>query len=233
MYIEGYNFAEDHCTSEFFNLLGCDFISNGNDVDDILRLSGIEGSFVENMYFDYGHSVSSRVRPDVIGANEGDLLFDTQDSLGYAVVYDNGQYKVISSSFLLGALLDGDGKNTKNDLMKQYLNFFEGTLSIRDVTSRTKARSGFELYQNYPNPFVYSTEIKFQLFEKADYVTLTIFNLMGQEVLKLNNFIGNGESYSVFWDGKNINNDYLPSGTYIYKLQIGNKCLSRRMNLIR
>ena len=233
MYIEGYNFAEDHLDSEFFNLLGCDFIEDGNNVNDIWNLRGARDSFTEDKYYDYGLAISSRCRPDVISAGNGFLLFESQDSLGYAVALNNGSYKVITSSFLLGALIDGENGNTKIELMNKYLDFFEGTLSVRDLTSVVKSPSGFELSQNYPNPFTHTTLINFKLLDKTDQWSLSVFNMLGQEVAKLNNLSGKNDIYSTTWDGKNNHEELLPSGTYIYRLKVGDRTMNRKMSLVR
>ena len=233
MYIEGYNFAEDHQESEFFNSLGCDYIADGNEGSDIYHLDGKSNTFVEKMYFDYGLSTSPRVRPDVISANDGELLFCSQDSNGYAIAFDNGNYKTITSTFLFGALIDDSDQNTKVELMRRYLQFFEGTLSVDELDSKNKKSSGFQLSQNYPNPFYNTTLIKFQLDKSTNYVSLKIFNMLGQEVKSFNCFNGINGLYSLNWDGTNNHNEPLPTGTYIYQMKVGERSFRRKMNLIR
>jgi hypothetical protein len=233
LYIEGYNFAEDHHESDFFNSLGCDYVADGNEIGDIWSLQGESNTFVESKNFEYGHFPSPIVRTDVIGANEGQLLFSSQDSMGYAVMYDNGNYRVITSTFLFGALIDGVEQNTKVELMKRYLQFFEGTLSVEEISSRNSTPEHFTLNQNYPNPFSEKTLIKFHLKKTLEQPSLQIFNVLGQEVKKLNDFSGVNGNYSFSWDAMDNNNLPLPSGTYIYKLIIGNRSVSRKMNLAR
>ncbi len=210
--------------------MGCNYIADGNEVGDIYHLEGDSNTFIENMYFDYGHIPSPIVRTDVISADAGKLLFSSQDSMGYAVVFDNGNYRVITSTFLFGALIDDSDQNTKVELMRRYLQFFEGTLSVGEIRSKNTKPSGFSLNQNYPNPFYNTTLIKFNLETKMDKASLKIFNMLGDEVKTLNNFKGN---FSFIWDGRNNNNLVLPSGTYIYQLRVGEKSVSKKMNLIR
>jgi photosystem II stability/assembly factor-like uncharacterized protein len=75
----------------------------------------------------------------------------------------------------------------------------------------------FSLYQNYPNPFNPSTTIKFFIRSKS-YVTLSIFDITGKEVLKVfdNNFLSFGTYKSVLDFGK-LN---LSSGVYYYRLSV-------------
>ena len=69
------------------------------------------------------------------------------------------------------------------------------------------------LYQNYPNPFKLFTTIKYSL-PKYDFVTITIYNHVGQEVeILVNTFQTSGDN-QIKWAAKEF-----PSGIYFYKLQ--------------
>ena len=85
----------------------------------------------------------------------------------------------------------------------------------------------FALYQNYPNPFNPTTNIKFDLPE-ASWVTLKVYNIIGQEVASLINGEVNAGYHSVSFDGSK-----LPSGTYIYRLQTGNFIQTKKMVLLK
>ncbi|MDX1699335.1 MAG: BACON domain-containing carbohydrate-binding protein, partial [Melioribacteraceae bacterium] len=71
----------------------------------------------------------------------------------------------------------------------------------------------FNLSQNYPNPFNPSTVISFGLPEVA-YVSLNIYNLLGQEVKKVISKELNSGYYNINFDASD-----LPSGTYIYSIK--------------
>jgi hypothetical protein len=73
----------------------------------------------------------------------------------------------------------------------------------------------FKLSQNYPNPFNPSTTIEFSI-PKTEFVTLKVYNILGQEVEKLiSNRLISG-SYKYIW-----NAGHLASGIYYYKLKAG------------
>jgi hypothetical protein len=75
--------------------------------------------------------------------------------------------------------------------------------------------ASYRLYQNYPNPFNPTTVLSFGL-PKDGFVSLKIFNSIGQEVAVLaNGFMKAGEYRKVF------RADNLPSGVYFYKLTAG------------
>lgn len=70
----------------------------------------------------------------------------------------------------------------------------------------------FTLEQNYPNPFNPNTVLRFQL-TKAAFVTLKVFDLLGQEVAVLVNDFRQPGVYEHVFDGR-----LLASGTYLSKL---------------
>lgn len=85
----------------------------------------------------------------------------------------------------------------------------------------------FSLAQNYPNPFNPVTTIKYTLQQAAN-VSLTIYNVMGQQVEKLANGRKVAGTHSVSW-----NAGELASGVYYYRLKAGNQVIIKKMSLIK
>jgi len=85
----------------------------------------------------------------------------------------------------------------------------------------------YKLYQNYPNPFNPTTKISFKI-NKEGFVSLSVFNLVGQEVSSLVYENKKPGVYEVEFDAQD-----LPSGVYLYKLQINGYVSVKRMTLIR
>ncbi len=83
------------------------------------------------------------------------------------------------------------------------------------------------LSQNYPNPFNPSTTINFHVSSMA-YVTLAIYNMLGQKISTLLNERKSPGVYNIMWDASSM-----PSGTYFYRLQIGSFFESKKMILLR
>ncbi|MFZ5519436.1 MAG: right-handed parallel beta-helix repeat-containing protein [Candidatus Zhuqueibacterota bacterium] len=90
----------------------------------------------------------------------------------------------------------------------------------------------FEFFQNYPNPFNAETTIRYQL-PQASAVTLTIYNLLGQQIRRLVNERQLAGNYSIIWDSRDEQGTVLSSGIYIYRLEAGFFVASKKLALIR
>jgi hypothetical protein len=87
--------------------------------------------------------------------------------------------------------------------------------------------SEFVLSQNYPNPFNPSTVIRYQIPEDG-FVTLKIYDLLGNELATLFEGEQNRGSYTANWDASGI-----ASGVYFYTLITGNNSASKKLMLLR
>jgi hypothetical protein len=77
------------------------------------------------------------------------------------------------------------------------------------------------LGQNYPNPFINSTVIPYQLAE-ASQVRLNIYNFLGQQLICLVNEYQPVGNYSIDWNAKDCKGNQIENGLYLYKLENGN-----------
>lgn len=106
-----------------------------------------------------------------------------------------------------------------------------GNFKIDDVTGiaeqETKIPTVFSLIQNYPNPFNPSAVISYSL-PNAQFVTLRVYNMLGQEITTLVNEELNAGIYSVSWNGIDNSGVKVSSGTYIYRIIAGNSILSKK-----
>mgnify|MGYP006178922207 CR=1 FL=1 len=81
------------------------------------------------------------------------------------------------------------------------------------------------LTQNFPNPFNPSTVINYQI-PADNFVTLKVYNLIGEELLTLVNSYQQKGSYTVKFEA-----DKLSSGIYFYKIRYGNSAITKKMIL--
>jgi hypothetical protein len=83
------------------------------------------------------------------------------------------------------------------------------------------------LEQNYPNPFNPSTTISFSI-PNEEFVSLKVFNSLGEKVAELVNERKPAGNYSV-----SFNAIKLASGIYFYKISAGNFLQTRKMILVK
>ncbi len=90
----------------------------------------------------------------------------------------------------------------------------------------------FLLHQNIPNPFNPSTEIRFDLHAPAR-VTLTVYNILGEEIIRLIDAEYPAGTHAVIWDGVDENGQPAASGIYLYRIVAGAVSASRKMVLLK
>jgi photosystem II stability/assembly factor-like uncharacterized protein len=111
---------------------------------------------------------------------------------------------------------------------------YEGppVINIINSPSSDLKMEKFSLSQNYPNPFNPVTTITYNLTRNS-IVVLSIYNTLGQKIRTLVNTYQPTGDYQVVWDGRDNHGQPVPSGVYIYRLQVENFSDSRKMMLIR
>jgi hypothetical protein len=87
--------------------------------------------------------------------------------------------------------------------------------------------AAFALSQNYPNPFNPSTVIRFSVDRESD-VSLTVYNLLGEEVETLVSQRLAPGTYSARWDASSR-----ASGVYMYRLRAGGSTATKALLLMR
>lgn len=88
------------------------------------------------------------------------------------------------------------------------------------------------LRQNYPNPFNPETTIRFDLGEEA-FVSLRIYDGLGQVVRTLAEAALPSGSYSKVWDGRDARGLRVGSGVYYYELRAGTFTSMKKMTLLQ
>ena len=83
------------------------------------------------------------------------------------------------------------------------------------------------LLGNYPNPFNPETTISYALPQGAE-VRLAVYDLLGHEVAVLVDGSQPAGQHTVRFDGGD-----LPSGSYVYRLQVGEEVVARTMTLVK
>jgi len=106
-------------------------------------------------------------------------------------------------------------------------NFFHESKTDVKTASNSKVVNNYTLEQNYPNPFNPSTTIEFAL-PKPAFITLKVYNLLGEEVTTLVADKLMAGRYKYDWDANGV-----ASGVYLYRLQAGEFVQTRKLILMR
>jgi len=90
----------------------------------------------------------------------------------------------------------------------------------------------FKILGNYPNPFNPVTKLRFDIDYRSN-VTVTIYNILGNEVTTLQNGEMNPGRYSLSWNATNDQGQSVPTGMYLYKVTSDSRILTGKMLLMK
>ncbi len=170
----------------------------------------------------HDHTVSSLISTTpgqfdgIMRLENGDLYVSTWASGGKILKWEY-PYTSGAITFSTGhAGPAGLGFNPSNNILA-VPNFSAHSISYLNTAlnagdEKSAINHDFILQQNYPNPFNPSTTISFEIAEPG-YVSLNIYNLLGQEVAGLIHRKMNAGRYSVIWNAERF-----AGGIYFYRL---------------
>jgi len=108
--------------------------------------------------------------------------------------------------------------------------------AVEDGPAEERSSRGFHLAQNYPNPFNPVTTIPYAVGTRRGGitpVTLKVYNILGQLVRTLVDEEKAAGRHQVSWDGRDQSGGQLSSGVYLYRLEVGDLRVTKRMLLLR
>lgn len=165
----------------------------------------------------------------VIGGSDRDTLLYLSDA-------DTSYFLYTNSANMTD--LNGD---SKNDILiyKEYgiadykIDFYVQEVTLPSAVSRFQTViNKYYLAQNYPNPFNPSTDIEF-ILPVDNFVSLKIFNSLGQEIRALVEGMLPAGEYKFRWDGMNNANQNVAAGVYFYRIKSGDFIRTKRMLMLK
>jgi hypothetical protein len=125
----------------------------------------------------------------------------------------------------------GKSKNIAPLIVDDYLILSDSSSIANSVAKKNLAvynlPTDYTLMQNYPNPFNPVTTISF-FIPQNDYVTLKIYNTLGEEVMTAIN-----ENLEQGYHSVNINMSKEPSGVYLYSISAGSFRDTKKLLLLK
>ena len=165
------------------------------------------------------------------------FLNNTGGGFWHQMSFDVGDY----CRSISGADLDGDGdidlvsceSNAGHDnQMVVFWNRLDQIPLGTDDPVEPFMPATYSLSQNYPNPFNPSTTIRYNL-PRQQHVTLTIYNVLGQQVRKLVDDVRPGGDNYVLWGGTNDAGQTVSTGVYFYRLVTEDRAESKKMVMLK
>ncbi|MBC8192235.1 MAG: T9SS type A sorting domain-containing protein [FCB group bacterium] len=105
-------------------------------------------------------------------------------------------------------------------------------LEIVNIEDQMHRPLTFLLSQNFPNPFNPTTTISFKLPEIST-VSLTIYDVKGQEIISIQNGIKPPGNYEVLWGGLDRFGNQVSTGVYFCRLDAGDYSKTIKMVCLR
>jgi len=99
-------------------------------------------------------------------------------------------------------------------------------------SNTTNTLEKFKLNQNYPNPFNPITNLSYDLLEDS-YVSITIYDLLGNVVNNLVNTYQSSGYKSIQWNATNNQGQPVSAGLYLYTIQAGEFRQTKKMVLLK
>ncbi|MCP4632913.1 MAG: T9SS type A sorting domain-containing protein [candidate division Zixibacteria bacterium] len=84
----------------------------------------------------------------------------------------------------------------------------------------------------YPNPFNASTTIEFDL-PRPSQVTVTVYNLLGENIRSLVDGDESTGKHAIIWDGKDASGKPVASGVYFYRFEVSDHSETKKMLLLK
>ncbi len=208
-----------------------------NSLADVLVSKRQEGKKVRGVLDDDDPTFGGDF--DFLAQNGVDVLFDQHSGLlhhKYAIV--DGEFTDSAPWVIVGShnwTASADSRNDENTLLvqdAQIANLFlqefgaryydaggEDSIVVSTSPSDDVVPTAFNLEQNFPNPFNPTTTITFELPHHS-YVTLVVFNVLGEKVTTLIRESLSAGKHSVRWDASRRLNSSggISTGIYFYRL---------------
>jgi hypothetical protein len=222
-------------------------LSNSNLVDTKLYCTDLNNFSFDSSYVFFG--------PDnywhVTAMTTGDFKDDNEITKELIIAFSNGSFNHTTIYKTEDPVLNGIGTiiydpGSPSDYYVSAMTSASFKESLHPVTNHGSNNNStvqsFNLLQNYPNPFNPTTTIKYSIppplsppFNKGEktgrFVTLKVFDVLGNEIATLVNEEKPVGSYEITWDAESASGG-LPSGIYFYRLRVGDPSTSSGQSFV-
>lgn len=210
--IRKFNDAVNQTTGEIYNWFFDEWFYNGGHPKYKISWQ-IEKVF--NSFFTHVRIEQTQTRQEVF-TMPADITIVTQDGNTTSHVMNNERiqiFEIRTNSEPINVIFDKDTLIYLKELTYESVNF--------------TPKYSYALEQNYPNPFNTTTKIEYRVAQSG-FVTLTLYDILGNKVSELVNEEKHPGIYGLEIDGRN-----LASGIYIYRIITNNFVETKKMILLK
>jgi len=214
----------ESCSNDCYHpVLAIDIVGGWGIYGNEIVPGDVDGDGVDEFAVDIGGMV---LMFKVVGNNNYELFWVKQvahsDGIGIGDVDGDGNSEIIIAQ-AIGVNGDGYSKST-------VYKYNPNSMSINPNPSDTPKY--VRLYPNYPNPFNSNTTIWYDLNDSQQ-LNITIYNIIGKEVVTLREEYQPPGNYSAEWNGRDDADREVASGVYLLRITGGSQQQVRKMLLIR
>jgi len=129
----------------------------------------------------------------------------------------------------VGQSIIGTSSNTMLKVNSGIASVWDNLLKLEKFNNESEqiVIKEFRLYQNFPNPFNPTTIMKFEI-PLDSYVTLRVYDILGNEITTLINEEKTTGAYEVNFDARSFS-----SGIYFYTISAGSFRTTKKMLLVK
>ena len=144
---------------------------------------------------------------------------------------DNTQKRILEAELLSmnhrGVGLEGTEVLTANSEFSISEFIAVGGSGYLDVMYDQALPTGYEVSNAFPNPFNPTTSLTVDL-DQESFVSVGVYNVMGQQVAQLFNGQLSGYGNEITWDASSV-----PSGVYFINVQVDNSLETKKVMLLK
>jgi aminopeptidase YwaD len=172
-------------------------------------------------------TIVSSAGPNGTITPNGITTLSFNETLHFSIAPNPGYH--VDSLVIDGAKITSDTQYTFTGISADHT--IRATFTITDTTDVHNMISAipdeYTLHQNYPNPFNPTTTIRYVL-SRSGHVTLTVYNILGEQVALLVDAHQQAGFHDVTFDGQELS-----SGVYYYRIQAGSFSDVKKLLLLK
>lgn len=217
--LNGTNLAWKHSDKPLFqDYLHVEYMEKSDQL--VLQSTSNDDPIGQGGYAGYSQGVMA---PDMVrlyspSYTDASMKFLATDYYGITRYYNNN-YKAVFASFGIERMInDNPGFMQLSEVLENILDYLQDQTPTAVSHSDAATPKQFTVSPGYPNPFNARTTFQYTIPQPGE-VTITIYNLRGQQVTRLKREYEVTGTYTAHWEGMDSHHNPVSSGIYLVRIQ--------------